>query len=697
MFDSVIRAGAVVDRAILDKEVVVGQGAIVGEGPYDGPPNRQEPGRLNTGITVVGKQSLIPRGARLGRNVRDRRRRPHVRTTRRASSAPAARSTPSRRGASAARKPPPREQPRGRPDGSPEAKVQRRSAAAESGASRVDSRAMSSADPAPRPRARPTSRAGLPDLGLEPASAAEREGIVAWDLVLDGRRRRDLRVTLILDPAIGVSSGPTYAPPLATCSAVYRTLLRWNDEFPLVKFSSRTTGGRCSPSRSRPRRRPPMSSASRSPAARVADRFFDESRGWLKGGGWPTAPVADGAEGPGSRLLDRYADASPSSSHAPLRPRTRRRRRSGRRRRGARVTRRAPVVLVALAIALVVGLARTRRRHRPGHRLRGRRDRPHPHHRHVYTVQPAAHRVRVTMTVTARNRPARRRHAGSGSTTRSSPSCRRASSPRISGTRGGRVTGPEPDEGRRAAPDRLREPAVQRQEAHVQGQRSTSWTRDARRPRDPRRPEPRHALPVRGPRVQRREGRHRHGPRPGGLRGRGRERDVRQDHDCAATAAPSSRRRSSPSRSSSSPTSRPRSPAEYAETPLAVQAGGQTIDLKLSALDRRSRWATASATCSRAACRPCATRSGCRGRTRRRSPSRRRCDRSSSGYAALFDPAEPDRGRLLGRSRRGDPRGCARLVQRLAPRGPLGRRGVRVPLRVTRGRSDQRRGPATRC
>ena len=70
MFDSVIRAGAVVDRAILDKEVVVGQGAIVGEGPYDGPPNRQEPGRLNTGITVVGKQSIVPRGARLGRNVR---------------------------------------------------------------------------------------------------------------------------------------------------------------------------------------------------------------------------------------------------------------------------------------------------------------------------------------------------------------------------------------------------------------------------------------------------------------------------------------------------------------------------------------------------------------------------------------------------------------------------------------------------
>jgi glucose-1-phosphate adenylyltransferase len=70
MFDTVIRSGAVVDRAILDKEVVIGQGAIVGEGPYDDTPNRQEPGRLNTGITVVGKQSVVPRGTRLGRNVK---------------------------------------------------------------------------------------------------------------------------------------------------------------------------------------------------------------------------------------------------------------------------------------------------------------------------------------------------------------------------------------------------------------------------------------------------------------------------------------------------------------------------------------------------------------------------------------------------------------------------------------------------
>jgi glucose-1-phosphate adenylyltransferase len=70
MFDSVIRSGAVVDRSILDKEVVVGQGALVGDGPFPDRPNKQEPGRLNTGITVVGKRAVIPRGVRIGRNVR---------------------------------------------------------------------------------------------------------------------------------------------------------------------------------------------------------------------------------------------------------------------------------------------------------------------------------------------------------------------------------------------------------------------------------------------------------------------------------------------------------------------------------------------------------------------------------------------------------------------------------------------------
>ncbi len=70
MFDTIIRAGAVVDRAIIDKEVSIGPNAIVGLGTDFDTPNRQEPGRLNSGITVVGKRAVIPAGVRLGRNVK---------------------------------------------------------------------------------------------------------------------------------------------------------------------------------------------------------------------------------------------------------------------------------------------------------------------------------------------------------------------------------------------------------------------------------------------------------------------------------------------------------------------------------------------------------------------------------------------------------------------------------------------------
>ncbi len=70
MFDTHIRAGAVVDRAILDKEVNVGPNAIVGTGNDFEVANVDEPERLNSGITVVGKRAQIPASARIGRNVR---------------------------------------------------------------------------------------------------------------------------------------------------------------------------------------------------------------------------------------------------------------------------------------------------------------------------------------------------------------------------------------------------------------------------------------------------------------------------------------------------------------------------------------------------------------------------------------------------------------------------------------------------
>ena len=75
LFDSIIRPGAVVDRSILDKEVTVGPGAIVGEGTDYDEVNRREPGRLNTGITVVGKRAVDPARRPHRAQRADRRRR----------------------------------------------------------------------------------------------------------------------------------------------------------------------------------------------------------------------------------------------------------------------------------------------------------------------------------------------------------------------------------------------------------------------------------------------------------------------------------------------------------------------------------------------------------------------------------------------------------------------------------------------
>ncbi len=67
LFDTVIGAGSVVDRAILDKEVVVGKNCRIGEGD-DQTPNKLEPSRLNTGISLVGKRTHLPDGLTVGRN-----------------------------------------------------------------------------------------------------------------------------------------------------------------------------------------------------------------------------------------------------------------------------------------------------------------------------------------------------------------------------------------------------------------------------------------------------------------------------------------------------------------------------------------------------------------------------------------------------------------------------------------------------
>src|SRR6478672_1456869 len=144
-------------------------------------------------------------------------------------------------------------------------------------------------------------------LGLTPAERADRDGIASWDLVLDGRRRFDLRITVICDPSLALICWAHYAPPITDMfRKSYRRLLRWNDEFPFAKFSISED------------ERPllavelPIASADADSLglaiARIlgiADRLVDESKDWL----WPGGRRPDRGERipRGGTFLDRFA------------------------------------------------------------------------------------------------------------------------------------------------------------------------------------------------------------------------------------------------------------------------------------------------------------------------------------------------------------------------------------------------------
>jgi len=66
--DCVVKKNSVVDLAIFDKRVRVGSGAVVGAGTNHDVANKEKPSHLYTGITLVGKEAVIPPGQSIGRN-----------------------------------------------------------------------------------------------------------------------------------------------------------------------------------------------------------------------------------------------------------------------------------------------------------------------------------------------------------------------------------------------------------------------------------------------------------------------------------------------------------------------------------------------------------------------------------------------------------------------------------------------------
>jgi len=170
---------------------------------------------------------------------------------------------------------------------------------------------MSSADPGARAVRPADVERWLADLGLEPVERAERDGIASWDLVLDGRRRFDLRVTVILDQTLALICWAHFAPPIGDMfRKSYRKLLRWNDEFPFAKFSvgederpllavELPIGGLAAAAGD-----PDALGVALARIVGIADRLLDESKAWLWIGG--RMPDMNDRSPRNAAFLDRY-------------------------------------------------------------------------------------------------------------------------------------------------------------------------------------------------------------------------------------------------------------------------------------------------------------------------------------------------------------------------------------------------------
>jgi hypothetical protein len=147
----------------------------------------------------------------------------------------------------------------------------------------------------------------LVELGVAAGARADREGVTSWDLRLDGRRRFDLPITLILDPQLALICWVHFAPPIGDAfRKSYRQLLRWNDEFPFAKFSlaedERPILASELPIRTLDRDELGLALA-RSLA--ISDRLLEESAAWIWTGG--RIPAQGDRPSRGAHLIERYA------------------------------------------------------------------------------------------------------------------------------------------------------------------------------------------------------------------------------------------------------------------------------------------------------------------------------------------------------------------------------------------------------
>jgi len=67
--DVEIKAGAIIDSAIIDKEVVIGEDSLIGTGDKS-IPNQDKPDILSSGLNVIGKCTVVKKGTVIERNCR---------------------------------------------------------------------------------------------------------------------------------------------------------------------------------------------------------------------------------------------------------------------------------------------------------------------------------------------------------------------------------------------------------------------------------------------------------------------------------------------------------------------------------------------------------------------------------------------------------------------------------------------------